>query len=254
MAAVFEEIYSLLVPIAGGRLVLPRAAIVEVMGFNKPKERPEDAPDWLMGWIPWQGARIPLVSFEAASGQPLPEFKNRTRIAVVQAIGGVLDPPAFALATQGYPYLLRVNRRVLRLDDSGEELPSQMLARVRMANERPGIPDLEALERMIADALGIQPPEPVAEAVEVTPEEPTSIGTTSMSLERSGLQLPDDVADEIRIDDDLDLEAVLDEATAEAAREADGTAATDASEEGLISDEEITIEGLEVDDGEPPAG
>ena len=156
MSAVFEEIYSLLVPLAGSRLILPRAAVIEVMGYNPPKERPADAPEWLLGWVNWQNNRIPLVSFEGACGQPLPEFKSRTRIAVVQAISGLLDPPTFALATQGYPYLLRVNRGVLKLDDSEEGMPEQLLARVRMANERPGIPDLEALELMIAAALGIK--------------------------------------------------------------------------------------------------
>lgn len=248
MSAAFEEIYSLLVPLAGGRLIVPRAAIVEVMGYNPPKERPADAPEWLLGWIQWQGVRVPLISIEAASGQPLPEFKSRTRIAVVQAIAGLLDPPAFAVATQGYPYLLRVNRNVLKIDDSGEPLGGQMLARVRMANERPGIPDLESLERMIAVALGIPLAEPVAEAVEVTADEPTALGTASMSLTDAGLASLD-AEGEVRFDDDLDLEAALDGATAESAGEMPAVA-PDAVDEGLVLDD-LSIDGLEVDDGEP---
>ena len=110
MSAVHDELYGLLVPLAGSRLVVPRAAIIEVMGYAAPRERPADAPEWLLGWTMWQSNRIPLISIEAACGLPLPEFKNRTRIAVIQAIAGLLDPPAFAIATQGYPYLLRVNR------------------------------------------------------------------------------------------------------------------------------------------------
>lgn len=251
MSAVFEEIYSLLVPLAGSRLIVPRAAVVEVMGYNPPKERPADAPDWLLGWVNWQNNRIPLISFEGACGQPLPEFKSRTRIAVVQAISGLLDPPAFAIATQGYPYLLRVNRGVLKLDDAGEELPEQLLSRVRMANERPGIPDLEVLERMVATALGIKAPEPVTEAVEVHADEPTALGMGATALgvrfdDESGeaVEMPA-VADDARIDDDMDLEAVLDDATADAALSPAPDAP--AADEEIVLDD-LSIDGLEVDE------
>lgn len=229
MSAVYEEIYSLLVPLAGSRLIVPRAAIIEVMGYNPPKERPENAPEWVLGWIQWQGNRIPLVSFEGACGQPLPEYKNRTRIAVMQAIGGLLDPPAFAVATQGYPYLLRVNRGVLRPDDGEEALPDQLLARVRMANERPGIPDLEVIERMIGEALGIRPPEPVAEAIEVPADEPTSLGG-GMGATNLGVQF----------DDDVELEAAL-----QAVEEGADQVVVD--DDGITLDD-LDIEGFEVDE------
>jgi len=256
MSAVFEEIYSLLVPIAGGRLIVPRAAVVEVMGYNAPKERPADAPEWLLGWIHWQNARIPLISIEAASGQPLPEFKSRTRIAVVQAIAGLLDPPAFALATQGYPYLLRVNRNVLKLDESDEPLPAQILTRLRMANERPGVPDLEALERMLAVALGIPLEEPLLEAIEVTADEPTALGTASLSLARDAIEMPE-VAGELRIDDDTsfdDIAAALDDATADAALEpgeAEPARRPEADEKFGDGLDDLSIEGLVVDEDEP---
>lgn len=260
MSAVFEEIYSLLVPLAGSRLIVPRAAVVEVMGYNPPKERPADAPSWLLGWVNWQGNRIPLISFEGACGQPLPELKSRTRIAVVQAIGGLLDPPAFAVATQGYPYLLRVNRGVLKLDDTGEEFPEQLLSRVRMANERPGIPDLEVLERMIAAALGIKAPEPVTEAVEVQADEPTSLGMGGLGATNLGIRFDDDapleVADDVRIDDDLDLSAALDDATPAVGSADDagpdapagGEPVADAPAADEIVLDDLSIEGLEVDE------
>ena len=259
MSAVFEEIYSLLVPLAGSRLILPRAAVVEVMCYNPPKERPAGVPAWFLGWIQWQGNRVPLISFEAACGQPLPEFKNRTRIAVVQAILGLLDPPAFALATQGYPYLLRVNRHVLKLDDSGEPLPSQLLLRARMANERPGVPDLEALERMIAVALGIVVPEPLAEAIEVTPDEPTALGTAVVSFDDDAIEMPEVVAEggELRIDDDTpyddDLEAVLDDATVDATLDVTGAESTPLPDDEPKFEnpgEELTIDDIVVDEGD----
>ena len=222
MSAALDELYGLLVPLAGSRLVLPRAAIIEVMGYAAPRERPDGAPDWLLGWTMWQNNRIPLISFEAACGQPLPEFKNRTRIAVIQAITGLLDPPSFAIATQGYPYLLRVNRNVLKLEQSGEAEPNVVLSRVRMANERPAVPDLEVLERMIASALGIEVKAPALEAVEIMPDEPTQLGMgTSLGIagaDDEAIEMPA-VDETLRFDDDSDdaIVAALDDATADSA-------------------------------------
>lgn len=148
-----REVYSLLMPVSGGRVILPRAAIAEVTGYIRPKDRPEDAPAFVLGFIDWQDQRIPLVSFEAACGQPVPELGRRTRIAVVFGIAGRLNPNVFAVVTQGYPYLVRVNENVLQHEPIETDEPL-VLARVRMANEKPYIPDLEKLEVMIAEGLG----------------------------------------------------------------------------------------------------
>lgn len=150
-----REVYSLLMPVHDGRVILPRAAIAEVTGYTRPKDRPDDAPEFVLGFIDWQGQKIPLVSFEAARGQPVPELGRRTRIAVLFGIAERLEPNVFAVVTQGYPYLVRVNENVLQHEALEADEPL-VLARVRMANEKPYIPDLEKLEVMIAEGLGVQ--------------------------------------------------------------------------------------------------
>ena len=250
MSAALDELYGLLVPLAGSRLVLPRAAIVEVMGYAAPRERPADAPEWLLGWTTWQGNRIPLISFESACGQPLPEFKNRTRIAVVQAIAGLLDPPAFAIATQGYPYLLRVNRNVLKLE-TGEAEPDVVMSRVRMANERPAVPDLELLERMIAGALGIEVKVPALEAVEIIPDEPTQLGMgTNLGLAGAAdeaIEMPA-VEGALRFDDDTEMSDDALAAALDAPVEAGVEPPVDDADAALPDD--LSIEGIEVDEGD----
>lgn len=153
MPQTLDEVYSLLIPYAGGKLILPRLAVTEVMGYTRPRPV-RGAPPWLLGLITWQGQEIPLVSFEALCGRKVPERANRTRIAVLFAIGGQMEPPVFALLTQGYPYLVRVNAAVIgaEADDTfGAEAP--VLTRARMANERPVIPDLESIEAKLLEAL-----------------------------------------------------------------------------------------------------
>lgn len=156
-----REVYSLLMPVQDGRIIVPRAAVAEVMGYSRPKERPEGAPEFLLGFVEWQGQRIPLVSFEAARGRGVPEKNRRARIAIVFGLAGRLDPNVFAVVTQGYPYLVRVNENVLH-NEPMETADPLILARVRMANERPFVPDLEKLETLIADVLGVG--EPTGEA------------------------------------------------------------------------------------------
>ena len=154
MSAKIEELYSLLVPLAEGRLVVPRACIAEVIGFSQP-EAVARAPAWLLGRIEWNGRQIALASFEGICGDPIPATGPRSRVVVFRAISDVLPTRFFALLTQGFPQLVRVNPVVLAPDTSNEwPDDSPVICQVRMVNQRPIIPDLERVEAMIAEALG----------------------------------------------------------------------------------------------------
>jgi chemosensory pili system protein ChpC len=152
MAETLDEVYSLLAPVAEGRLLLPRLAVAEITGFVRPKPAADDAPAWLLGRMPWHDATIPLVSFEAFCGRDVPDITRRARVAVVHAIGADVPGGVFGLMIQGYPYLVRVNENVLRAAGPDDAAPWQgpVLARPRMANESPMIPDLEAIAASVA--------------------------------------------------------------------------------------------------------
>ncbi|MBT8143779.1 MAG: chemotaxis protein CheW [Gammaproteobacteria bacterium] len=154
MNARIEELYSLLVPLSEGRLVVPRACIAEVIGFTEP-EPVAGAPPWLLGRIEWNGRKIALASFEGICGDALPQSGPRSRLVVFRAISDALPSRFFALITQGFPQLVRVNPVVLA-PDTAHEWPddSPVLCQVRMVNQRPMIPDLERVEQLIAEALG----------------------------------------------------------------------------------------------------
>ncbi|HVS77125.1 MAG TPA: chemotaxis protein CheW [Steroidobacteraceae bacterium] len=146
-----QEIYSLLVPLAEGRLIVPRACVAEVVGFQVPSEM-TGAPPWYIGTVPWNGKAVPLVSFEGACGQPIPSPSGRTRVVVFHCLGTRLDGGNFALVSQGFPQLVRVSSDVVRPDNSRvfpERAP--VICQVRMVNETPLVPDLERLEEMIAE-------------------------------------------------------------------------------------------------------
>jgi chemosensory pili system protein ChpC len=152
-----DELYSLLVPLEGERLIVPRACVAEVIGYQAPAEM-TNAPPWYLGLVSWAGRSVPVVSFEGAFGQALPVVSTRTRIVVFHASGGKLQSGYFGMLTQGFPQLVRVNADVVR-PDASRSFPerSPVICQVRMVNETPLIPDLQRLEQMIAEETSVMP-------------------------------------------------------------------------------------------------
>ena len=144
------ELYSLLIPLEGERLIVPRACVAEVVRFSIPAHE-AGAHAWMLGTISWNGRQLPVVSFEGALGKDVPPTSGRTRIVVFYASTGQLKTGFFGVLTQGFPQLVRVNRDVLKLHTTeGWPADAPVLCRVKMINEFPLIPNLEKLEAMLA--------------------------------------------------------------------------------------------------------
>src|SRR6185437_854056 len=69
MAERVTEIYSLLVPLVEGRLIIPRACVAEVIGFQTPSEM-TGGPPWYIATLPWNGKAVPLVRVSADVVRP----------------------------------------------------------------------------------------------------------------------------------------------------------------------------------------
>jgi chemosensory pili system protein ChpC len=155
MSDLRDELYSLLVPLAGERLIVPRACVAEVIGYQ-PLAEMTNAPPWYLGLVGWGERSVPVVSFEGACGQSLPNVSSRTRIVIFHAPSGLLPGGYFGLLTQGFPQLVRVNADVIRPDPSrGFAERAPVICQVHMVNETPLIPDLERLEHMIAEETSV---------------------------------------------------------------------------------------------------
>lgn len=152
MSAESEELYSLLVPLAEERLIVPRACVAEVVRFTQP-EHTDGTQNWMLGNVNWSGRVLPVVSFEGAIGKEIPAGTGRTRIVVFYSSTGQIKNGYFGILTQGFPQLVRVNRAVLKLDttDGGWPEDAPVLCRVKMINEYPLVPHLEKLESMIVN-------------------------------------------------------------------------------------------------------
>lgn len=153
MSAAADELYSLLVPLNQERLILPRACVAEVVRFA-PLPMPDHAPRWFRGLLPWNERQVPVISFEELAGLTPADPGGRTRVVILNAIGGRLSCGFFGLLTEGFPQLVRVNRNVLQ-PAARQAWPENgpVICQIRMINEYPLIPDLEVIEGLIEDAL-----------------------------------------------------------------------------------------------------
>jgi chemosensory pili system protein ChpC len=119
VSAETEELYSLLVPLSEDRLILPRACVAEVVRYTQPVQQP-GSQNWMLGTIGWNGRQLPVVAFEGTIGKDIPAPTGRTRVVVFYSSTGKIKTGYF-------------------------------VCRVKMINEYPLVPDLEALEGMIIE-------------------------------------------------------------------------------------------------------
>ncbi|MGH8426700.1 MAG: chemotaxis protein CheW [Gammaproteobacteria bacterium] len=145
-----RELYCLLLPLGGGKLLLPRRIVQEVRGLAKPTPVP-DAPPWLLGRIGWRDGHIPLLAIEPLLDARVPEPSRRARMVVVRAPADTLQPAAMAILTQGFPYILRVTPGLL--GTSFVPRHGALLAELNLGFERPVIPDLPALAEEAVEFL-----------------------------------------------------------------------------------------------------
>jgi chemosensory pili system protein ChpC len=157
MAEALAEIYSLLVPLAGDRLLIPRSCVAEVIGFQPPSEM-TGAPPWYLGLVTWNGRNLPLVSFEGCCGDDIPPASSRSRIVILHAVSPRIDAGFVALVSQGFPQLVRVSREIVAVDESRNFPPrSPVICQISMLNESPLVPDLDRLEKMVAEETSVLP-------------------------------------------------------------------------------------------------
>jgi len=144
----FETVHSLLLPVNKEILLLPNAAVAEVITYSEP-EKVNDAPSWLLGMMNWRERRIPLVSFEAISeGEPGKIHKN-CRIAILNTLNGNNKVPYIGILTQGLPSLQVVRPNSIQYTDKPSIPRQSIMAYVNLNGVAAIIPDIDDLETRI---------------------------------------------------------------------------------------------------------
>ena len=147
-----DDIRGVLIQVTGARLLMPNAAIAEVLSYADP-EPVEGTPDWLLGHVRWRGWQLPLVAFSRLTGIADEQPGLGNKMIVLKAFGGQGRLPFFAVLTQGFPRLVTVSRAGLAGVEPEEALPPGILGLVRLNDDPALLPDIGRLEAMIDEAM-----------------------------------------------------------------------------------------------------
>ena len=140
-------IHCLVVSVNGESILLPNAAVAEVVNYIDP-EVVNDAPEWLLGLISWRERRLPLISFEKVSGSHQAYPGNGDRIVICNSLNGNRNVPYVGLVAQGIPHLMSVKEE--NLTDAGQMSGRQCIAMtVQVASDNMLIPNLDEIESRI---------------------------------------------------------------------------------------------------------
>lgn len=145
------EIRCMLIPLHEGRLLLPNAAVAEVIGYREP-DPVANAADWLQGKVSWRQRNIPVVDFERMLGRPDLGAGIRQRIAVCYALNPDAERPLLGIVAQGIPRLLRVSRQAIESADAGLSGESPVRMTLSVAGESLLVPDLDYLQAQLPAA------------------------------------------------------------------------------------------------------
>lgn len=143
-----DAIHCLQIPMYEESILLPNAAVAEVTGYIDPEPLP-DAPDWYLGKISWREHKVPLVSFEIASGGQNPGNLGGSRVAVLNTLQGNPDIPYIALITQGIPSLKLVREQQIVPDQRKNDGRQSIAGFVQLDGVSLVVPDIDDLEARI---------------------------------------------------------------------------------------------------------
>lgn len=146
------DIPSMLLPVDGKTLLVPGVSVAEIVNYSY-AERPEDAPDWLFGFITWRKLPVPLVSFEWLNGQPMPPRSGNPRIAVLNNTGVDERVPFLAIPILAIPRLVRILPRDVSDVADATLGQAEMEALNLSSGETVFIPDVSVLERALGGYL-----------------------------------------------------------------------------------------------------
>lgn len=149
MIQAIDDIRCMLIPMHMGRLLLPNAAVAEIIGFREP-EPIADAAVGDLGRVHWRQRELPVIDFERLLGGDEQAPGIRQRIAVCYAPDPQGRWPLLGMLAQGIPRLLRLNRDAIEDATSGPQGESAVKFRVTVAGEPLTVPNLDFLQTHFA--------------------------------------------------------------------------------------------------------
>lgn len=147
-----EEIQGLLIPQRQMPLLLPAAAVIEILGYREISENSAEA-SWLLGSFSWRNLVLPLVSMERVLGVGREGKRGRKRIIVVHVFSDKLKVPFIGIEATGMPRLVTIDEDTLEVV-AGDPWPDDwpVCGKVKVQDVEALIPDLERMGALLMGA------------------------------------------------------------------------------------------------------
>jgi len=145
------EVRSLLAPTAQGNLLLPAAAVAEVVAYSGDVRSRDGGPPWFAGVLDWRGQRPPLILLGMVGEQGVSDSVRRWRrpcVLVAFSPNGNPDLPYMGFLVADSPRLLRLRPGDLTAS-AAVERPPLVLCAVELQERSAWIPDLDEAERQL---------------------------------------------------------------------------------------------------------
>jgi chemosensory pili system protein ChpC len=147
-----SEIRGLMITVTNGRVLLPNTNVSEIITAATP-EPIANAPSWLLGRVRWRGWRVPLFSYSMLTGLTDREGALNAKVTVLKGLSGNPRMPFVAMMCLGFPRLTTITPDVLIPTGDPTTETVGVRQRLLVRDDPAYIPDLPAIERLIADAL-----------------------------------------------------------------------------------------------------
>lgn len=143
-----EEVRGVVVPTGVRPLLLPNAAVAEIVAYQGIVVEPQE-PLWLLGRVNWRGFTVPVISI-AAAAPSAPEIGEgeRSRLLICYTPNGNTELPYVGIFAPAPPHLERLRVEVLEPDDRPDVNPF-VTHSVLFAGEPSWIPDMDAIESQV---------------------------------------------------------------------------------------------------------
>ncbi len=152
-AAHAAEVRGLIAPTRNGNLLLPSAAVAEVVTYSGDVRVREGGPEWFLGVLDWRGLRPPLIDLGALGGDaPMPaDARTRWRrpcVLVSFSLTGNQALPYVGFLVADSPHLVRIHPGDL-VTKRNSASPRLVLYAAELQGDPVWIPDLDEVERQV---------------------------------------------------------------------------------------------------------
>ncbi len=145
-----SELRGVLIQLQGEQLLLPNAAVAEVIDYREPESR-EQAPDWFLGATNWRQRNLPVVRVEKLLGQEEVASSQRQRIVICHTLTDGAQRPFVGIVSSAIPRLVRVREDLLQGKPQADDEHALVQARLSIDGQDALIPDLGELERQVSE-------------------------------------------------------------------------------------------------------